>query len=105
LNKYLTSDDRMIKESAEWVKLVINRAISVWGSSQLSISFVVNCLHAFGCVGVGSGIAWVKLSPSSVMGLHMSNCLHCQTIEGICLKVFKVSLTLASSPMHRWPLH
>ncbi|KAK2390742.1 importin subunit beta-1 [Trifolium repens] len=29
LNKYLTSDDRMIKESAEWVKLVINRAISV----------------------------------------------------------------------------
>jgi hypothetical protein len=29
LNKYLTSDDHMIKESAEWVKLAMNRAISV----------------------------------------------------------------------------
>ncbi|MCH89755.1 importin subunit beta-1-like, partial [Trifolium medium] len=29
LNNCLTSDDHMIKESAEWVKLAINRAISV----------------------------------------------------------------------------
>jgi importin subunit beta-1 len=29
LNECLTSDDHMIKESAEWAKLAINRAISV----------------------------------------------------------------------------
>ena len=36
LNECLTSDDRLIKESAEWAKLAINRVISVWGSSQLA---------------------------------------------------------------------
>jgi importin subunit beta-1 len=29
LNECLTSDDRLIKESAEWAKLAINRVISV----------------------------------------------------------------------------
>ncbi|XVF51030.1 hypothetical protein PTKIN_Ptkin04bG0150700 [Pterospermum kingtungense] len=32
LNECLSSEDHMIKESAEWAKLAISRAISVWGS-------------------------------------------------------------------------
>jgi hypothetical protein len=103
----------MIKESAEWAKLAISRAISVWGSSQLAYP-VINYLHAFGCVEVGRGIACVKLSPWSDNRRYLfegpqvvtNSCMHhLQCITDLCMSTIKsgmfqnASLTFAWAPL------
>jgi hypothetical protein len=60
----LSSDDHMIKESAEWAKLAISRAISVWGYCYLACSFLLEvpaCIWVYwvgvrGCICVGSSV-------------------------------------------------
>jgi len=61
LEECLSSDDRLIKESADWAKLAVSRAISGWCSSYAGI------------VGE-SAFIWVASSRVKGLGLHLSMC-------------------------------